>query len=114
MASTASTTLNGSMKGLKNVHQPVINGDGNRKHTDKDVPILEVLPNDLASREVMAEVAPSSSHSMNGGGSHGLTDFFNTEIFQIVLHNPTTAHRLLKFCETRFCSENMEFLEKVS
>ena len=43
----------------------------------------------------------------------GLADFFSSEVFQIVLHNPTTAHRLLKFSQARMCGENMEFLEKV-
>lgn len=52
----------------------------------------------------------------NGGmekRSEGLADFFSTEVFNIVLHNPTTAHRLLKFSQARMCGENMEFLEKV-
>lgn len=44
----------------------------------------------------------------------GITDFFGSEVYQIVLRNPTTAHRLLKFCQHRACGENMEFLEKVS
>ena len=44
---------------------------------------------------------------------NGLADFFSSEVFQIVLHNPTTAHRLLKFCEARMCGENMQFLELV-
>jgi len=46
-------------------------------------------------------------------GANGLADFFSSEVFQIVLHNPTTAHRLLKFSQARMCGENMEFLEKV-
>ena len=40
-------------------------------------------------------------------------DALSPEVFQIVLHNPTTAHRLLKFSQARMCGENMEFLEKV-
>lgn len=40
-------------------------------------------------------------------------DFFSPEVFRIVLHNPTTAHRLLRFSQARMCGENMEFLEKV-
>jgi hypothetical protein len=46
---------------------------------------------------------------MNGN----ITDFFSSEVFHIVLHNPTTAHRLLRFCQSRACGENMEFLQKV-
>jgi hypothetical protein len=45
---------------------------------------------------------------------NGFTDFFSQEVFQIVLHNPTTAHRFMKFCESRACPENIEFLQKVS
>lgn len=43
-----------------------------------------------------------------------LPDFFSYGIFQVVLRNPTTAHQLLKFSETRLCSENIVFLSKVS
>ena len=63
--------------------------------------------------------APPTSFSSPKPGSvidrvnNGLADFFSTEVFQIVLHNPTTAHRLLKFSQARMCGENMEFLEKV-
>lgn len=42
-----------------------------------------------------------------------LPDFFSASIFNVVLHNPTTAHQLLRFSETRLCSENVEFLGKV-
>ncbi|KAK7901032.1 hypothetical protein LTR67_003318 [Exophiala xenobiotica] len=42
-----------------------------------------------------------------------LADFFSREVFQIVLHNPTTSHQLLKFSRSRLCGENLEFLEKV-
>lgn len=54
--------------------------------------------------------------SNNGAASiasNEIVDFFSPEVFQIVLHNPTTAHQLLKFSQTRFCGENMEFLDKV-
>lgn len=42
-----------------------------------------------------------------------LPDFFGPEVFQIVLHNPTTSHQLLKFSRSRLAGENMEFLDKV-
>ena len=48
-----------------------------------------------------------------GEARDGHTDFFSPEIFRVVIHNPTTAHRFLKFCQARGCGENMEFLEKV-
>lgn len=46
-------------------------------------------------------------------GASRLPDFFSRQVFQIALHNPATAHHLLKFSETRLCSENVEFLFKV-
>ena len=76
-------------------------------------------------QEVTTVSQPSSSnyspsittqkHSPNSNGmvTNGVADFFNPEIFQIVLHNPTTSHQLLKFSQSRFCGENMEFLDKV-
>lgn len=45
---------------------------------------------------------------------NGVADFFSPEVFQIVLHNPATAHQLLKFSQARMSGENMEFLERVS
>lgn len=42
-----------------------------------------------------------------------LANFFGQEVFQIILHNPTTSHQLTKFCQSRFCAENMEFLERI-
>ena len=44
-------------------------------------------------------------------GLHGFADFFSTEVFSLVLHNPTTAYQLLKFSRSHYCGENMEFLE---
>jgi hypothetical protein len=62
----------------------------------------------------ISEQARSISEQTNASRSSSrLTDFFGTEVFQIVLHNPTTCHQLTKFAQTRFCGENMEFLEQV-
>jgi hypothetical protein len=49
----------------------------------------------------------------NDTSARGAADFFSPEVFQIVLHNPATAHQLLKFSQARLCGENMEFLERV-
>lgn len=63
------------------------------------------------------QTAPSSVHSQPH--SHFQThlatmpDFLGNGIFQVVLHNPTTAFQLLKFSESRLCAENVEFLTKV-
>lgn len=52
-----------------------------------------------------------------GGGSQvgvgAMPDFFGNATFQVVLHNPTTAHQLLKFAESRLCAENVEFLARI-
>ena len=58
----------------------------------------------------------AGSKGSAGNGSNGysnMVDFFGGEVFQIVIHNPTTAHRFLRFCQSRNCGENMEFLQKV-
>lgn len=53
----------------------------------------------------------------SGGGSQvgvgAMPDFFGNATFQVVLHNPTTAHQLLKFAESRLCAENVEFLARI-
>ncbi|PMD23290.1 hypothetical protein NA56DRAFT_657347 [Hyaloscypha hepaticicola] len=71
---------------------------------------------------------PSTAHSeegsatsRNGTGTtlnssapgNNMADFFSAEVFSIVIHNPTTAHRFKRFCQSRACGENMEFLEKI-
>ena len=60
--------------------------------------------------EALAGPPPAGSNGTNG---MNITDFFSSEVFQIVIRNPTTAHRFLKFCQSRVCGENMEFLQKV-
>lgn len=59
------------------------------------------------------DTRPRSSTS-RGMAVNGVADFFSPEVFQIVLHNPATAHQLLKFSQARMSGENMEFLERVS
>ena len=51
-----------------------------------------------------------SNHKIRGSS---VTDYFSPEVFQMVIHNPTTAHRFLKFCQSRNCGENLSFLQKV-
>lgn len=43
-----------------------------------------------------------------------IADFYSPEVFRVVLNNPTTAHRLKRFCQSRACGEDMEYLQKVS
>ncbi len=91
------STMDGTAESQSiNGHRTSNNNEINHKHNPSTTSFTnsEQIP-----------VAPQSSH--------GLADFFSQEVFQIVLHNPTTAHRLLKFSQARMCGENMEFLEKV-
>jgi len=72
-----------------------------------------------ASRDSMSrngENTGTTAATIGGavGRSANLADFFSSEVFNIVIHNPTTAHRFLRFCQSRACGENMEFLQKVS
>lgn len=68
-----------------------------------------------------SEEGSASASSRNGTGTtlngsslgNNMADFFSSEVFNIVIHNPTTAHRFLRFCQSRACGENMEFLQKV-
>ncbi|CZT00993.1 related to nonphototropic hypocotyl protein 1 [Rhynchosporium graminicola] len=54
-----------------------------------------------------------SGNSSSGSGTANVLDFFSPEVFNFVLHNPTTGHRFLRFCQSRACGENIEFLQKV-
>lgn len=62
-----------------------------------------------------SHVSHVSSQTTVPSGSLGqkMPDFFSQGVFQTVLHNPTTAHQLKLFSESRLCGENMEFLENV-
>lgn len=61
------------------------------------------------------EPSISTQHTAHSNASSSkLPDFFGPEVFQIVLHNPTTAHQLKLFAQSRLCGENLEFIEKVS
>ncbi|CAL8583742.1 hypothetical protein XPA_009361 [Xanthoria parietina] len=116
-----------AQNGGSNAHTH-LNGDGlapNGYHLvsrDQSNPNKQITPrNGPFARDDMSRDynAPPSSFSMpkhTGAvdrGGNPLADFFSSEVFQIVLHNPATAHRLLKFSQARMCGENMEFLEKV-
>lgn len=82
---------------------------------------LRKLDFNLDSIDEKSSYAPSistfsrASHNTNVtlSSSTKLPDFFAQEVFQIVLHNPTTSHQLLKYSQSRLCGENLEFLEKV-
>ena len=90
--------------------RPVTPAEPKNKHANWQEVITEGRPSfnhDIVSMEPMQQqvarpvVLP------------GVADIFSPEIFQIVLHNPTTSHQLLRYSQSRFCGENMEFLDKV-
>lgn len=54
--------------------------------------------------------APKSQQPVHSN----IADFYSPEVFRVVLNNPTTAHRLKRFCQSRACGEDMEYLQKVS
>lgn len=82
---------------------------------------LTPVDEDINERSYYEPSISSVTHSLAHSQATGITsssgsrmpDFFSSEIFQIVLHNPTTSHQLLKFSHSRLCGENLEFLEKV-
>lgn len=80
--------------------------------------IAQDHPRDMSLRrrfsESEASVRPSfSGKTVASVGSQNMPDFFTSSIFQVVLHNPITAHQLHKFSESRLCAENVDFLSKV-
>lgn len=60
-----------------------------------------------------SQVTDARSVEPSGSSTSRLPDFFSSDIFQIVLHNPMTSRQLLKFAQQRLCGENMEFLSAV-
>lgn len=98
-ARDGSDYINGNSHGNGNGNG-TYSDDGNESRPDRPSPASFSAPKQ--QQQSMMERSPN-----------GLADFFSGEVFQIVLHNPTTAHRLFKFSKARMCGENMEFLEKV-
>ncbi|EON69103.1 hypothetical protein W97_08289 [Coniosporium apollinis CBS 100218] len=81
-----------------------------------DVTITKEILQDEQRRPLspIESVSQRSQRSMASGTSmNKFADFFGNDVFQIVLHNPTTAHQMLKFAQARLCAENLEFLDKV-
>jgi hypothetical protein len=60
-----------------------------------------------------------STDSQNGAEEATATkgevpDFFSREVFRSVLRNPSIAHQLSAFCQSRFCGEHSELLERIT
>lgn len=74
---------------------------------------------ELSMRQLSISGRTVGSSARGGGGGSSsqvggsMPDFFSPSVFQVVLHNPTTAHQLLRFAELRLCAENVEFLARV-
>ncbi|KAI1875340.1 hypothetical protein JX265_004398 [Neoarthrinium moseri] len=73
--------------------------------------VKKILSND--GHSISPRLPADLRTNLGNDSSNRLPDFFNYEFFQFVLRNPTTAHQLLKFSQTRVCSENIEFLNRV-
>ena len=89
---------------------PLRNGD-EFNHEARGPGVLSLI--EETSYYAPSAASTSEQTNFSGTSSGRLTDFFGAEVFQMVLHNPTTCHQLTKFAQTRFCGENMEFLEQV-
>ncbi|KAK5101375.1 hypothetical protein LTS08_004982 [Lithohypha guttulata] len=91
---------------LENLH-----GQGGLEDVRKPDPNLTAV-------DEQGQYEPSISTSLTQptsvSSSSRLADFFSPQVFEIVLHNPTTAHRFKKFAHSRLCGENIEFLEKIN
>lgn len=75
------------------------------------LPLRRAFSDDDVS--VRHSISGKTTASLGSSSQTNMPDFFTASIFQVVLHNPTTAYRLLKFSESRLCAENVEFLSKV-
>ena len=115
MESNQGVRINGAPV-TRNGVPPVTNKQQNH-HQDANVDeISAIAPNAISTDTVLTtsdNTAGISRVGIDATMNKGVADFFSPEIFNIVLHNPTTAHQLLRFSQNRFCGENMEFLEKV-
>lgn len=80
----------------------------------------EAIPADIDRRRALSPSVASTSNfsqsaqSSSGSSNSRMPEFFGHTVFQTVLHNPTIAHQLLKFGQSRLCGENMDFLARVN
>ncbi|TVY78543.1 Phototropin-1B [Lachnellula suecica] len=94
-------------EGISNISKRLITGGVNGNE-------LNDTKSDTESYKSEDAISVSTRPTTGGMNGNNITDFFGSEVFHIVLRNPTTAHRLLRFCQSRACGENMEFLQKVT
>ena len=102
----------------RNLESPIPNGHNGDKENmehlrklDFNLEPIEERSSYEPSISTLSQTSQNTAVTSTSGSR--LPDFFAPEVFQTVLHNPTTSHQLLKFSQSRLCGENMEFLEKV-
>ncbi|KAK5134442.1 hypothetical protein LTR08_006489 [Meristemomyces frigidus] len=61
-----------------------------------------------------SSVSQRDAHSSSVSSGSKMPEFFGHTAFQTGLHNPSIAHNLQNFGESRLCGENMAFLTRVS
>lgn len=109
-------------------------GDATASEAEPLEPVLHEAQVDLQPLSITAQViaaeinekrgfepsvtsASSVSQDAKSSGASStskMPEFFGHAVFQTVLHNPTIAHQLLNFAQSRLCGENMEFLARVN
>ncbi len=105
----------------RDLESDTLNGQIGQNREKENQEQLQKLDFNLEAIEERSTYEPSISTASRISQNTNLTstsgsrlpDFFAPEVFQVVLHNPTTSHQLLKFSQSRLCGENLEFLDKV-
>ena len=115
-AGTAHTTNGNHAVRSPEPHEPMLYQNQVDYSSDS---VVAAVPLDIKPKRLLAHSVASStrvSHDARSSESSGtkMPEFFSHAVFHSVLHNPTIAHQLLKFSQTRLCGENLEFLQKVS
>ena len=102
---------NDIMPGTRGFHP---NGSPNTAQEFDFGPIVsaKVQASDDSQHSPEEELSSGPAKSLTSKDAQ-IVEFFSQKTFQMVLHNPTTAHQLLRFSNDRLCGENMEFLRKV-
>ena len=111
MDNRSETVFDGALMSSGAVY-PTTFGDPLHKLNGWQEKAMERRPSSSPDAVSLTSTQPAQS-TRNALLASGAADIFSPEIFQIVLHNPTTSHQLLRYSQSRFCGENMEFLEKV-
>ena len=110
MTSSMSVGSNDGALSSPSIRRPITPAGHKNKHTNWQETVTERLP---SFNHHVISMEPPQQQVVRPVALPGVADIFSPEIFQIVLHNPTTSHQLLKYSQSRFCGENMEFLDKV-